>query len=52
MSFTRGCIGAALIYGVFWFVYTQTGQIGFGIGITAIVGTGVIYVLRRMAKGN
>ena len=52
MRFLRGCIAGAFIYGVFWFVYTQTGQIGFGISITAVVGIGVIVALRRMAKGN
>ena len=52
MRFIRGCIAGVLIYGVFWFAYTQTGQIGFGIGITAVIGIGVMVALRRMAKGN
>ena len=52
MRFLTGCIAGVFVYGVFWFVYTQTGQIGFGISITAIVGIGVMVALGRMTKGN
>ena len=52
MRFLRGCIAGALINGVFWFVYSQTGNIVIGIAITASISIGVIAVLRRMAKGS
>ena len=52
MRFLRGCIAGALINGVFWFVYSQTGNFVSGMGVTAVVSICVIVVLRRLAKEN
>ena len=52
MRFIRGCIAGALTNGVFWVLYSMTGNIVSSIGITAVVGVGVIVALRRMAKGS
>jgi hypothetical protein len=44
-----GIVGA-LLNGLFWFVYTQTGNIVCGIGITAAVSVAIVVALNMMGK--
>ena len=46
MRFIRGCIAGALINGVFWFLYSMTGNIVPSMGITAVVTICVVVALR------
>ena len=50
MKLIVGCIVGAFINGVFWFLYSMTGNIVPSMGIIAVVCIGIIATLKTLGK--